>query len=238
MFCFVPGYGRRQTWLIMVWPTRWTPFPFRRVHAWLVQCWPACVWSVDGHVAAAAAVCLVRGCLGCLMVGLFAVGSLALQRALVRSDVVVVMPVSVLVGNASVALGRHGTFRLCAASPSWGRNVATVGMTAGKSFQIWYDTPCPALEAALHAQPIIWYFAVPFGCPLSFARAIHMYTPVGGKALSVPLVASPCSPWEPQGAAPARWCGARVRVCLPVVCRIVPCLAGYVAGVSVPQCGV
>ena len=111
-------------------------------------------------------------------------------------------------------------------------------MTAGKSFQIRYDTPCPALEAALYAQPIIWYFAAPFGRPLSFACAIHMYTPVGSKAPSVPLGASGCSTLEPQGAAPARWCRALVSVCLPVVCRILPCLAGYVAGVSVPQCGV
>ena len=111
-------------------------------------------------------------------------------------------------------------------------------MTAEKCFQIRYDMPCPALEAALHAQPIIWYFAVPFGRLFSFACAIHMYTPIGGNAPSVPLGASPCSPWEPQGAAPARWRGCRVRVCLPVVCHIVPCLAGYVASVSVPQCGV
>ena len=56
---------------------------------------------------------------------------------------------------------------------------------------------CPALEAALHAQPIIWHFAVPFGCPFSFAYAVHMCTPVGGRAPSVLLGASPCSPWEP-----------------------------------------
>ena len=56
-------------------PSRWTPFPFRPVHAWLVWCWPACVWSVYGHVAAAAAVWLVRGCRGCLMVGWVRVGS-------------------------------------------------------------------------------------------------------------------------------------------------------------------
>ena len=64
------------------------------------------MWSVDGHVAAAAAVLLVHGRLSHLMVGLFGVGSLALQRALARSDVVsvVVMPVSVLVGCARVGL--------------------------------------------------------------------------------------------------------------------------------------
>ena len=68
--------------------------------------------------------------------------------------------------------------------------------------------------------------------------AIHMYSPIGGKAPSVPLGASPCSPWEPKGAAPVRWCGARARVCLPVVRCIMSCPAGYVAGVSVSQCGV
>ena len=120
---------------------------------------------------------------------------------------------------------------------SWGRNVRTGVLTAAKSFQIRCYIPCPAL-AALHAQPIIRFFAVPFGCPFSFACSIPMYTPVGGQAPSVTLGASSCSPWEPQGAAPARWCGARVCICLPVVCRIVPCLAGYVAGVSVSQCGV
>ena len=51
-------------------PTRGTPFPFRPVHAWLVWCCPACVWSVYGQVAAAAAVWSVRSCLGRLMVGL------------------------------------------------------------------------------------------------------------------------------------------------------------------------
>ena len=111
-------------------------------------------------------------------------------------------------------------------------------MTAEKSCRIRYDMPCPAVEGALHAQPITWYFAVSFGRPFSFACTIHMYTPVGGKAPSVPLGASPCSPWEPQNAALAQWCGAGVCVCVPVVCPIVPCLAGYVAGVSVPQCGV
>ena len=69
---------------------------------------------------------------------------------------------------------------------------------------------------------------VPFKCT----------TPVGGKAPSVPLGASPCSPWEPQGAVFARWCGARARVCLPAVRHIVPCFAGHVGGVPVLQCRV
>ena len=131
-----------------------------------------------------------------------------------------------------VAWGRYGMLWRCAA-PSWR------GLSSGeKRFENRYDTPCSALEASSHAQFFTWYFAVSFGRPFRCICADHMYTPVGGKAPSVPLGASPCSPWEPQGAAPARWCGARVRVCLPVVCRIVPCLAGSLAGVSVPQCGV
>ena len=83
MCCFVCGYGRRRTWRTMVWPTRWTPFPFRPVHAWVVQCWPACVWSDDGQVTAAAAVWSVRGCLGRLVVSLVVVGSVALLPVLV-----------------------------------------------------------------------------------------------------------------------------------------------------------
>ena len=109
------------------------------------------------------------------------------------------------------------------------------GLTTAKNFHIRCHIPCPAL-AALHAQLIIRYFAVPFGRPFGFACAIHRYTPVRGKAPSVPPGASPCSPWDPKGTVPARWCGARAPVCLPVVRRIVPCLTGYVAGLSVSQC--
>ena len=207
------------------------------MHAWLVWCWAARVWSVDGHVVAAAVVLLVQGRVSRLMVGLFGVGSLALQRAPAHSDVVrvVAMLVSVLVDTSCVR-------------PAW--YVLTVRrplIVGEKSNDRWSDRcekfPNSVLHslfalAALHAQSIIPYFAMPFGRLFSFACAIHMYTPVGGKAPSVPLGASPCSPWEPQGAAPAHWCGARVPVWLPVVCLIVPCLAGYVAGVSVSQCGV
>ena len=78
MFCFVRGYGRRRVWRTTVSPTCWTPFPLRPVHAWPVRCWLACVWSIYSQVGAAAAVWLVRGCLGRLMVGLVCVGSVAL----------------------------------------------------------------------------------------------------------------------------------------------------------------
>ena len=83
MFCFVRGYSRPRMWRIMVWSTRWTRFPIQPVHGWLVQRWPACVWSVDGQVAAAAAVWLVRGCLARLMVNLVGVASVALLPVVV-----------------------------------------------------------------------------------------------------------------------------------------------------------
>ena len=104
MFCCVRGYAGRRAQRTMVSPTRWTPFPFRPMHAWLVWCWPALVWYVYGHVVAAAVVLLVHGCVSRLMVGLLGVGSLALQRASARSDVarVVAMLVSVLVGSSCV----------------------------------------------------------------------------------------------------------------------------------------
>ena len=105
-FCCVRGYGGWRAWRTTLSPKCWTLFPFRPMPAWLVWCWPACAWSVYGHVVAAAAVLLVHGCLSRLIVGLFGVGSLALQRALARSHVVpvVLMPISVFVGCAQVGL--------------------------------------------------------------------------------------------------------------------------------------
>ena len=100
----VCGHGRGRAWRTTVSPTLWTPFPFRPVHAWLVWCWPACVWSVYGQVAAAAAVLLVRGLLGRLMVGLVCVGSIALLLVVVPPHVVYAagMSVSVLVSGVVV----------------------------------------------------------------------------------------------------------------------------------------
>ena len=96
MIFFVHGYGCRGAWRTMVWRTHWTPFLFRPVHAWLVGYWPACVWSVYGQVGAATAVWLVRGCLGCLMVGLVCVGSVALLPVVIQPNVVCVAGMSVL----------------------------------------------------------------------------------------------------------------------------------------------
>ena len=105
MFCCVRGYGHRRAWRTTVPPSRWTPFPFRPVHAWLVGCWPACVWSVYGHVAAAAAVWLVRSCLGLLLVGLVRVGSVALLPVVVLPNVVCAAGTSVSMLVSCVLVG-------------------------------------------------------------------------------------------------------------------------------------
>ena len=77
VFLPVRGYDCWRVWFIMVWTTHLTLFPFGRMHTWLVQCWPALA-SVYGHVAAAAALGLVRGDLGRSMVGFVSLGSVAL----------------------------------------------------------------------------------------------------------------------------------------------------------------
>ena len=116
---FVRGHGRRRARRTTVSPTLWTSFPFRPVHAWLVWCWPACVWSVYGQVAAAAAVFLVRGRLGRLMVGLVCVGSIALLPVVVLPHVVYAagMSVSVLVSGVVVC----PSVVLCSLLPLVGR---------------------------------------------------------------------------------------------------------------------
>ena len=83
VFCRVRAHGGRRVWRTMVWPTRFTPFLFQPMHAWLVWCWQAPLWSVYGQIAAAAAVWLMRGGLGRSMVGLVSVDSVALLPDLV-----------------------------------------------------------------------------------------------------------------------------------------------------------
>ena len=115
----VCGHGHRRARRTTVLPTLWTPFPFRPVHAWLVWCWPACVWSVYGQVAAAAAVLLVRGRLGRLMVGLVCVGSIVLLPVVLPPHVVYAagMSVSVLVSGVVVC----PSVVLCSLLPLVGR---------------------------------------------------------------------------------------------------------------------
>ena len=116
---FVRGHGPRRARRTTVSPTLWTPFPFRPVHAWLVSCWPACVWSVYGQVAAAPAVLLVRSRLGSLMVGSVRVGSIALLPVVVPPNVVYAagMSVSVLVSGVLVC----PSVVLCSLLPLVGR---------------------------------------------------------------------------------------------------------------------
>ena len=78
-------------------PSCLMPFPFRPVHPWLVWCWPACVWSVYRHVAAAAAVWLVRLCRGRLMTGWVRVGSAELLLVVLSSNLACVAGTSLSV---------------------------------------------------------------------------------------------------------------------------------------------
>ena len=237
MFLCVRGHGRRQAWLATVSPARWTSFSYQPMHARPVWCSPACVRSVYGHVVFAVAVLLVCGRVSCLLVGSFGVGSLWLQRALVPSDLLRagVLLVAVLVGASCVGPARY-VFTV--------RRLPTVGE---KSNDKWSDR-CKKMFPRFGAL----FPALPWQCcmqnpssgisrcsvavlPVSLVPFICT-PPAGGKAPSVPLGASVCSPWEPPDAVPARWCGARVCVCLPAVRHIVPCFAGHVGGVPVSRC--
>ena len=203
------------------------------MHVRPVWCWPACVWSVYGHLVAAAVVLLVRGCVSRLLVGLL--GG-ARQRALAQSDLLRVgaLLVSVLAGASCVGPAP------CVFTV---RRLPTVGE---KSNDKWFDRCKKAFKfgAIFPAPPWQCYMCNPSSgtsrCSVAVLPASRVpficTPPVGGKAPLVPLGASPCSPWEPQGAVLARWCGARARVCLPAVRRIVLCFTGHVAGVPVSQC--
>ena len=237
MFRCVCGHGGRRARLATVSPARWTLFSYRPMHVRPVWCWPACVPSVYGHVVFAVAVLLVCGRVSRLLVGSFGVGSLSLQRALAHLDLLRagVLLVAVLAGASCVRPARY-VFTV--------RRLPTAGK---KSNDKWLDrckrnfprfdalVPAPSWQCCMHnpssgisqcSVAVLPVSLVPFICT----------APAGGKAPSVPLGASLCSPWEPQGAVAARWCNARARVCLPAVRHIVPCLAGHVGGVPVSQC--
>ena len=221
MFRCVRGHGGRRARLATVSPARWMSFLYRPMHVFPVWCWPACVRSVCGPLV------LVCGRVSRLLVGSFGVGSLSLQRALAQSDLLRagVLLVAVLAGASCVGPARY-VFTV--------RRLPTAGE---KSNDKWSDrckkkfSPFGALVPALPWQccmhnpssgisrcsvAVLPVSLVPFICT----------PPAGGKAPSVPLGASLCSPLEPQGAVPARWCGARARVCLPAVSHIVPFFCG------------
>ena len=150
---FVRGHGRRRARRTTVSPTLWTPFPFRPVHAWLVRCWPACVWSVYGQVAAAAAVLLIRGCLGRLMIGLVCVGSIAVVYA-------AGMSVSVLVSGILVC----PSVVFCSLLPLVGRvcigSVAVFCCVRGYGRRwAWRTTVLPTRWAPFPFRPVhAWLF--------------------------------------------------------------------------------
>ena len=236
MFRCVRGHGGRRAWLTIVSPARWTPFPYRPMHVRPVWCWLACMRSVYGHVVSAAVVLLVRGRVSRLLVGLFRVGSLALQRAPAQSGLLRAgaLLVAVLVGASCLGPARYVFTVRC---------LSTVGEKSNDKlfdrckffFKIGALFPAPPWQLCVHnpssgtsrcSVAVLPVSPVPFICT----------PPVGGKAPSVPLGASPCPPWEPQGAFPAWWCGAGACVCLPAVRHILPCFAGYVTGVPVSQC--
>ena len=120
MFCRVRGHGGWRAWHTMVLPTLWRLFLYRPMHVWPVWCWPACVPSVYGHVVAAAVVLLVRCCVSRLLVGLFGVGSLALQRALAQSDLVRVGALLVLVLVGASCVGPASYFFIVRRPPTVG----------------------------------------------------------------------------------------------------------------------
>ena len=116
---FVRRHGRGRARRTTVSPTLWLPFPFRLMHAWVVWCWPACVWSVYGQVAAAAAVLLVRGRLGRVMAGLVCVGSISLLPVVVPPNVVYAAGTSVSVLVSGVVV--RPSVVLCSLLPLVGR---------------------------------------------------------------------------------------------------------------------
>ena len=194
MFRCVRGHGGLRAWLTTVSLASWTPFPYRPMHVRPVWCWPVCVRSVYGHVVSAAVVLLVRGRVSRLLVGLFGVGSLALQRALARSDLLRagVVLVAVLVGASCLGPARY--VLMCAVSPPWGRKVMISRLTAVKMFvKFGALFPAPPWQRCMHSPSsgtsrcsvaVLPVSPVPFICT----------PPVGGKAPSVPLGASLCSP--------------------------------------------
>ena len=124
-------HGCQRAWGTMVLPTCWTAFGFRPVHAWLVGCWPAYVWSVYGRVIVSAAVLLVCGCVSHVMVDVFAVRTFVLQTAIVQSRFVSVVVVQTdCLGVGSLCLGvPWGRVACCGQLPCAQRVVSWVHST-------------------------------------------------------------------------------------------------------------
>ena len=118
-----------------------------------------------------------------------------------------------------------------------------------KSFEHWYDMPCPALEPAYMHSPA----SCTSRCPSAFLSVspvpVLCTPPLVTKPLrfAIRFGASPCSLWQPRGAVPALWCGVRALVrwpaalarspgfqtrCVPC-CAVLPVSGGVCVGASV-----
>ena len=160
--CFL-GYCRRRLWCIMVPQTCGIPFLFPLLHAGHVWRWPASAWSVCGQAVVSAAIRLVHGCVRPLVVGLFIVGSLALQPALAHPDVVVVVVMDVSWFRFGCPVGSSGH---CAVTEA---RYASAGPFKGK-----FDPSTPALGPSPNA-------------PL---RILHRMVLLGSVPLVVPCVST------------------------------------------------
>ena len=207
----------------------WTPFSYQPMHVWPVWCWPACVRCVYGHVVFAVVVSLVHGRVSRLLVGLFGVGSLSLQRVLAQSDLLLAGVLLVAVSVGASCVGPAGYVFTVHRHPTVGKKSNDSWLDRCKIvFQIWCPFPCPAL-AVLHPQPIIRYFAVLCCHPSSFACAIDMYTPRRWQGPVGPLW---CVPVLPMGA--PGWCLGSVVRCL---CSCLPACRAQYRAVFCGSCG-
>ena len=233
MFLCVCGHGGWRARLATVSPARWTSLSYRPMHARPAWRWPVCAWSVHGHVASAVVVLLVCGRVSRLLVGLLGV------RSLSRSRICCAQAFHLLrCWSVPGVWGRHGTFSLCSARPPRGREAMTSGRTAVKIFSpAGALFPAPPSQCGMH-NPLSGISRCSVAVlPVSLVPLLCT-PPVGGKAPPVPLGVSLCSPWEPQGVVPARWCGARARARLTAVRFLVSCSAGHSGGVPVSRCWV
>ena len=135
--------------------------------------------------------------------------------------------------------GRHGTFVLCAARPPRGNRAMTSGRTAVENFFFFPPVgalfPAPPWQCCMH-NPLSGISGCSVAVPPVSLVPLICTPPVGGKAPPVPLGVFLCSPREPQGVAPARWCCACARACLSAVRLFVSCVAIHSGGVSVSWC--
>ena len=239
VFLCACGHGGRGARLATMSLARWSSLSHRPMHARPAWRWSVRTRSVHGHVASAVVVLAVCGRVSRLLVGLFGVRSLSSQPAFALSDLLCagVPLVAMLVGAGCVGPARYvfTVHRPPAAGEKshdkWSDRCKNFFRPVGALF------PAPPWQCCMHNRlsGISWCSVAVL--PVSVVPLICT-PPVGGKAPPVPLGVSLCSPWEPQGVAPARWCCACARARLSAVRLFVSCAAGHSDGVSVSWCRV